>query len=217
MILLQILDEGTITDSQGRKVDFKVCSIWLFFYIGMITIMGLLFILQNTIICLTSNLGSDILAHPTASEPETGVVTPQAKSEVIERTEEYFPPELLNRLDSILVFNKLSKPSILKVVDLRLNDVAERLKNRRITLDMDQPARDWLAQHGYSDLYGARAIARVVRTDVLFPLACKLLRGTIRDGDTVKIRVDGEGLEILENHLEEPTVAKPELEVNHVE
>ncbi|KIM39539.1 hypothetical protein M413DRAFT_447019 [Hebeloma cylindrosporum] len=191
MILLQILDEGTITDSQGRKVDFK-----------------------NTIICLTSNLGSDILAHPTACDPNTGVVGEEAKSEVMERTQEYFPPELLNRLDSIMVFNKLSRSSILKVVSLRLRDVADRLKNRRISLDVDDAARQWLANHGYSDMYGARAIARVVRTDVLFPLAQKLLRGTIRDGDLVEIRVAGDKLEIRDNHSPDPNVARPDSEVN---
>ena len=132
----------------------------------------------------------------------------------MERTQQYFPPELLNRLDSILIFNKLSKSSILKVVDLRLKDVADRLQHRRIVLDIDQPSREWLASHGYSELYGARAIARVVRTDVLFPLARKLLRGTIRDGDTVRIRVNESELEIIENHLEDPTVGKQESEVN---
>ncbi|KAK6966986.1 P-loop containing nucleoside triphosphate hydrolase protein, partial [Favolaschia claudopus] len=156
MILLQILDDGSVTDSQGRKVDFK-----------------------NTIICLTSNLGSNILAHPTACT-EDGVVTPEARQQVLDLTAEYFPPELLNRLDTMLVFNKLSRQSILQVVDLRLQDVASRLKDRRITLDVDEAARNWLAQHGYSDVYGARAVARVVRTDVLFPLAQKMLRGTIR-------------------------------------
>ena len=80
----------------------------------------------------------------------------------------------------MLVFNKLSRSSILKVVSLRLDDVSNRLKNRRITLDVDENAKDWLAKHGYSDAYGARAIARVVRTDLLFPLAQKLLKGTIR-------------------------------------
>ena len=157
MILLQILDEGSITDSQGRKVDFK-----------------------NTIICLTSNLGSDVLAHASASDPVTGVVTPSARDEVLERTTEYFPPELLNRLDSMLVFNKLSRASILQVVDLRLKDVSDRLKPRRITMDVDESAREWLVKEGYSDVYGARAIARIVRTKVLFPLAQKLLKGTIR-------------------------------------
>ena len=78
------------------------------------------------------------------------------------------------------MFNKLSRNSILKVVSLRLDDVSNRLKNRRITLDVDETAREWLAKHGYSDAYGARAIARVVRTDLLFPLAQKLLKGTIR-------------------------------------
>ncbi|KAL1673496.1 P-loop containing nucleoside triphosphate hydrolase protein [Schizophyllum commune] len=185
MILLQILDEGSITDSQGRKVDFK-----------------------NTIICLTSNLGSDILAHKTASD-EQGVVTAAARDEVLERTSEYFPPELLNRLDAMLVFNKLSRESVLQVVDLRLKDVSERLAHRRIRIDVDQGARDWLASKGYSDVYGARAIARVVRSEVLFPLAQKLLRGTIRDGDEVKIRVseDGETLDIQDNHEADPTAA----------
>ncbi|KAF6753367.1 P-loop containing nucleoside triphosphate hydrolase protein [Ephemerocybe angulata] len=193
MILLQILDEGVITDSQGRKVDFR-----------------------NTIICLTSNLGSDILAHKTASDPVTGEVTEEAKNEVIERTQEYFPPELLNRMDSLQVFNKLSRKSILAVVDLRLHDVAERLKPRRIQLDVDEAAKNWLAEHGYSDVYGARAIARIVRTDLLFPLAQKLLKGTIRDGDTVFIRVkeDGKSLDIKDNHEPDPTTVKPDSEVN---
>ena len=123
--------------------------------------------------------GSDILAHASASD-ENGVVNAEARDQVLERTAEYFPPELLNRLDSMLVFNKLSRESILQVVSLRLNDVATRLKHRRITLDVDAPAREWLANEGYSDIYGARAIARVVRTEVLFPLAQKLLHGTIR-------------------------------------
>ena len=103
-----------------------------------------------------------------------------AKNLVLERTSEYFPPELLNRLDTMQVFNKLSRASILQVVSLRLDDVANRLKPKRITLDVDPAAREWLADKGYSNVYGARAIARVVRTDVLFPLAQKLLKGVIR-------------------------------------
>ncbi|KAJ8585212.1 P-loop containing nucleoside triphosphate hydrolase protein [Rhizopogon salebrosus TDB-379] len=187
MILLQILDEGSITDSQGRKVDFK-----------------------NTIICLTSNLGSDILAHSSSCD-KNGVVTQEAKDLVMERTTEYFPPELLNRLDSILVFNKLSRRSILDVVSLRLNDVASRLKDRRITLDVDAEARNWLAEKGYSEIYGARAIARVVRTEVLFPLAQKLLKGTIRNGDVVRVTVSGNGtLDIRDNHPPDSTIVSRE-------
>jgi len=182
MILLQILDEGSVTDSQGRKVDFK-----------------------NTIICLTSNLGSDLLAHSTSTTND-GVVTPEARDLVLQRTSEYFPPELLNRLDSIMVFNKLSRESILKVVSLRLNDISERVRDRRITLDVDQAAREWLASVGYSEVYGARAIARVVRTEVLFPLAQRLLNGTIRNGDVVEVRVseDGKALNIKDNHPVDP-------------
>ncbi|KAH7904250.1 P-loop containing nucleoside triphosphate hydrolase protein, partial [Hygrophoropsis aurantiaca] len=184
MILLQILDEGNITDSQGRKVDFK-----------------------NTIICLTSNLGSDILAHPTSSDA-SGIITSEAQSLVMDRTTEYFAPELLNRLDSILIFNKLSRESILKIVDLRLSDVAGRLKERRIQLDVDEAAKEWLVKQGYSEVYGARAIARVVRTDVLFPLAQKLLRGTIRDGDVAAVTVSsgGESLYIKDNHPPDPSI-----------
>ncbi|KAJ7289338.1 P-loop containing nucleoside triphosphate hydrolase protein [Mycena rebaudengoi] len=192
MILLQILDEGSITDSQGRKVDFK-----------------------NTIICLTSNLGSNILAHPTSCT-EDGIVTPDARQQVLDLTSEYFPPELLNRLDTMLVFNKLSRQSILQVVDLRLRDVASRLSGRRITLDVDEAARNWLAQQGYSNVYGARAIARVVRTDVLFPLAQKLLRGTIRDGDIAEVRVspDASALSVQENHPPDPAAGSADVQID---
>ncbi|KAK2467140.1 hypothetical protein APHAL10511_000689 [Amanita phalloides] len=166
----------------------------------------------NTIVCLTSNLGSDILASPGACDPK-GVVTPEAREQVLDRTSEFFP---LNRLDSMVIFNKLSRESILQVVGLRLRDVAERLKHRRIVLDVDGGAKEWLARHGYSELYGARAIARVVRTDVLFPLAQKLLRGTVRDGDVVKIRVseDGETLVIRDNHRPDSSAVTSDAETN---
>ncbi|CAK5267936.1 unnamed protein product [Mycena citricolor] len=192
MVLLQILDEGSLTDSQGRKVDFK-----------------------NTIICLTSNLGSNVLSNPEACDAD-GVVTPAAKQEVLDITSEYFPPELLNRLDTMLVFNKLSRESILQIVGLRLKDVADRLASRRITVDVHDAAKLWLAEHGYSNVYGARAIARVVRTDVLFPLAQRLLRGTVREGDTVEIRVsdDGSSLVVGENHAPDPSAASSELHDN---
>ena len=108
-------------------------------------------------------MGSTILAHPSSCD-ENGVVSKEARDLVLERTSEYFAPELLNRLDSILVFNKLSKESILEVASLRLKDVDNRLRDRRITLDVDDGAKDWLAKQGYSDVYGARAIARIVRT-----------------------------------------------------
>lgn len=131
--------------------------------------------LQNTIIILTSNIGTDILADPSAVYDD-GQITAEAKELVISRASEYFAPELLNRLDSIQVFNKLSRASILEVVSLRLKEVVDRLVDRRISLDVDVPAKQWLATEGYSEKYGARAIARVVRTKVLHhlsrPLVC---------------------------------------------
>jgi ATP-dependent Clp protease ATP-binding subunit ClpB len=128
---------------------------------------------------LISPTGSDILAEPGASNDD-GVVTPEARAAVLARTATFLPPELLNRLDETLVFNKLSRASILQVVDLRLRDVAAHITDRRMTLDVDASARAWLAERGFSDVYGARAIARTVRTEVLFPMAQKIIRGTIR-------------------------------------
>ncbi|KIJ35663.1 hypothetical protein M422DRAFT_180433, partial [Sphaerobolus stellatus SS14] len=178
LILLQILDEGSLTDSQGRKVDFK-----------------------NTIICATSNLGSDILASP-SSVASDGSVTSSAKTAVLDIAGHHFPPELINRLDAQIVFNRLSKRNIRDIVTLRLNEVMERIKDRRMQLDCDDKARQWLAEHGYSDVYGARAIARTIRTKVVNPLAEKLLAGTIRNGDTVIVRMspDGKDLEVRDNY-----------------
>lgn len=185
MILLQVLDEGQLTDSHGRRVDFR-----------------------NTIICLTSNLGSDILADPSATTP-SGEVTPSAREAVLGRVAETFPPELINRLDAQIVFNKLSKDSIMDIVGLRLNDVAERLKDRRITLEVSDSAKEWLANEGWSDLYGARAVARVVRTKLMYPLARKLLAGTIRDGDVVNVhhQPGDDELTIRDNHAIKKTEA----------
>lgn len=105
------------------------------------------------------------MADPTATNDD-GIVTADAKDRVISRANEYFAPEMLNRLDSIQVFNKLSRASIMEVVSLRLKEVGHRLVDRRITMDVDGPAKEWLANEGYSETYGARAIARVVRTKV---------------------------------------------------
>jgi ATP-dependent Clp protease ATP-binding subunit ClpB len=119
------------------------------------------------------------LAEPSSTTP-SGEVTPSIKTAVLGRVAETFPPELINRLDSQVVFNKLSRESIMAIVGLRLNDVAERLKDRRITLEVSDSAKEWLASEGWSDEYGARAVARVVRTELTYPLAKKLLAGTIR-------------------------------------
>jgi len=156
-------------------------------------------------------------------------VTKETRDAVLAQVAETFPPELINRLDSQVVFNKLSRQSILSIVDLRLADVSERLKDRRITLDVSQRAKEWLADQGYSEVYGARAVARVVRTKVLFPLAKKLLTGTIRcdsnisllslppeslpcysEGDTVKIDHEDQSSDLVvrDNHTPDTTASK---------
>lgn len=116
----------------------------------------------------------------------------------------------------MLVFNKLSPQSILRVVSLRLEDVQSRLRDKRIKLDVDQETKEWLAKKGYSEVYGARAIARVVRTDVLFPLAQKLLKGTVRENDTVVIRVgeNGQALDIRDNHPPDDVVKQDTVDID---
>jgi ATP-dependent Clp protease ATP-binding subunit ClpB len=108
------------------------------------------------------------------------VVTQESRQAILDIAAQHFPPELINRLDSQIVFNRLSRQSIYEIVSLRLHDVTERIKDRRIQLDVDNASREWLAKEGYSEVYGARAIARIVRTKVVNPLAEKLLLGTIR-------------------------------------
>ncbi|KIJ24438.1 hypothetical protein M422DRAFT_274786 [Sphaerobolus stellatus SS14] len=190
MILLQILDEGSLTDSQGRKVDFK-----------------------NTIIGATSNLGSDILASP-SSIASDGSVTPSAKTAVLDIAGHHFPPELITSVKRAMraklrvVLDRVQptlETHIRDIVSLRLNEVMERIRDRRMQLDCDDQAREWLAEHGYSDMYGARAIARTIRTKVVNPLAEKLLSGTVRSGDTVVVRMtpDGKDLEVRDNHRAE--------------
>ncbi|KAH7089340.1 P-loop containing nucleoside triphosphate hydrolase protein [Auriculariales sp. MPI-PUGE-AT-0066] len=185
MILLQILDEGSLTDSHGRKVDFK-----------------------NTIIVATSNIGSEFLATSDSTD-ERGHLLPHARRAILHAAQSHFPPELLNRLDAQVVFNKLTRDALVDVVGLRLRDVQKRLTPRTITLNVDEAAREWLVDAGYSEMYGARAIARTVREHVTNPLAQKLLAGTVRERDTVKVTVadSGEGLHIQDNHEPDRQVA----------
>lgn len=155
-ILLQILDEGVLTDGQGRQVNFK-----------------------NTIICLTSNLGSEALYEPNATNPD-GSVTDATREEVLRDVGRFFRPELINRLDELLVFNKLPPGVILDIVGLRINELQKRLDARRIVLDVNEEARIWLASKGYSEQFGARAVTRVIRDRLVTVVAGKLLSGEIK-------------------------------------
>ena len=143
-ILLQILDEGTITDSQGRKIDFR-----------------------NTIIILTSNLGSEILVQPGSSD-EAGVITAEAKKAVLQQVAGAYPPELLNRIDDQVVFNRLGRGSIAKIVDIRLAELQQVLDDKRIRLNVDEAAKKWLADKGFDPVYGARALNRLLTKTVSY-------------------------------------------------
>jgi len=155
-ILLQILDEGVLTDGQGRQVNFK-----------------------NTIICLTSNLGSEELYEPNATNPD-GSITDKAREAVLAAIGRFFRPELINRLDELLVFNKLPQSVIHDIVGLRLKELQGRLDARRIVLDVSQEAQAWLAEKGYSEHFGARAVARVIRDKVVSPIAMRSISGAIK-------------------------------------
>ncbi|WP_022726669.1 ATP-dependent chaperone ClpB [Fodinicurvata sediminis] len=167
-ILLQVLDDGRLTDGQGRHVDFR-----------------------NTLIILTSNLGADILAAQTPGEDSPGV-----REQVMEVVRGAFRPEFLNRLDEILLFHRLSREQLTGIVDIQLAHLEQLLAERKITLDVDQEAREWLANAGYDPVYGARPLKRVIQKELQNPLAEQILQGNVADGDTVKIRSSEAGLTI---------------------
>jgi ATP-dependent Clp protease ATP-binding subunit ClpB len=156
-VLLQVLDDGRLTDGQGRTVDFR-----------------------NTILVLTSNLGSYAIADPTL----TGE---QRHDAVLAVVREHFKPEFLNRLDDVVVFSALSPDELTSIVDIQLARLARRLADRRLTLDVSDPAREWLASNGYDPIYGARPLRRLVQTAIGDQLARALLAGEIRDGDRVMV------------------------------
>ncbi|GAA6016210.1 hypothetical protein JCM11491_003770 [Sporobolomyces phaffii] len=186
-ILLQILDEGKLTDSQGRVIDFK-----------------------NTIIVLTSNIGSDILSEAGSTRAD-GTITAEATEAVLARVQSLYPPELLNRLDEQIVFNSLSPAAVKDIVALRLSEVEKTLnhsaRDRHISLVVEEDAREWLAHNGYQPQWGARALQRLVSKQVRTPLASAILRGTLRNGDEAVIQLNsqGDGLEVAEVHEAELT------------
>ncbi|KAJ2834577.1 chaperone ATPase hsp78 [Coemansia furcata] len=184
-LLLQVLDEGHLTDSQGRKIDFR-----------------------QTIIVCTSNLGSDLLAaDPAAATSESGV-SPAVQLQIKNMVARHFSPEFANRIDDLIVFNRLSRQAIRQIVDVRLAEVQAHLDDRRIKLNVSEDAKDWLAERGYDPVYGARPLNRVIHKRLLNPLARCLIDGTIRNTDTVNVGIKGEGptreLDIAQNH--EPSV-----------
>jgi ATP-dependent Clp protease ATP-binding subunit ClpB len=167
-VLLQVLDDGRLTDGQGRTVDFR-----------------------NTLIVLTSNLGSEILANL----PETAEVA-SVRNEVMEIVRGSFRPEFLNRLDEILIFRRLSRADMKGVVDIQLARLQKLLADRKIVLETDDKARAWLADAGYDPVYGARPLKRVIQRSLQNTLAEAILAGRIADGETVDVSVGDGGLAI---------------------
>ena len=173
-LLLQILEEGTVTDSLGRKIDFR-----------------------NTIIILTSNVGAELIKKQTslgfgAPTLDEGHVTMRDK--ILEETKKVFKPEFLNRLDDIIVFHTLSKEMLTRIVDLEVAKVIARIKQREITLTLDAPAHELLIEKGYDPSYGARPMRRAVERYLEDPMAEEILRGTFKAGDQVQVTRDGEKL-----------------------
>ncbi|GMA28925.1 ATP-dependent Clp protease ATP-binding subunit [Arenivirga flava] len=166
--LLQVLDDGRLTDGQGRTVDFR-----------------------NTILVLTSNLGSQFLTEPGLSDGER-------ESSVLAVVRDSFKPEFLNRLDDIIVFSALSIEDLGQIVELTIDRLRRRLQGRRLELAVTPDARRWLAEHGYDPVYGARPLRRLMQHQIDDRLANALLSGTVRDGDTVRVDLDpsGDGLAV---------------------
>lgn len=194
-LFLQVLDDGRLTDGQGRVVDFR-----------------------NTVIIMTSNLGAAFL-----NDMGDGPVNPATRQLVMGAIQAHFPPEFVNRVDEIIIFvspqqfsselwsnhpmqRALSRKHILKIVDIRLKEVEERLSERKITLNIDEAAKDYLTSVGYSPVYGARPLNRAIQSELLNPLSLMILSDRVRDGEVVRVRFDGphNRLNIQPNHAGKP-------------
>jgi ATP-dependent Clp protease ATP-binding subunit ClpB len=168
-VLLQVLDDGRLTDGQGRTVDFR-----------------------NTMIVMTSNLGAEYLANLSENE-DVDAVRPQ----VMEMVRAHFRPEFLNRLDDIILFHRLKRSDMSAIVDIQVARLQKLLEDRKVTLDLDPSAREWLADKGYDPVYGARPLKRVIQREIQDPLADKILAGEIPEGSRVKVTAGADKLLFL--------------------
>ena len=159
-VLLQILDDGRLTDSKGRVVDFK-----------------------NTVLIMTSNLGSREIQAAEGDEK-------QAREAVVQILRDYFKPEFLNRIDDIVVFKQLGREQIAEIINVQLEKLRAMLEERGIKIELDDSARELLVQEGYDPVYGARPLKRAIQTLIQNPLAVSLLKGAIATGQTVRISAE---------------------------
>jgi ATP-dependent Clp protease ATP-binding subunit ClpB len=165
-ILLQVLDDGRLTDNKGRTVNFK-----------------------NTLIIMTSNIGSDLIqkAFEHVTEETLFAVTETTRLEVVERLKQHVRPEFLNRIDEIVMFKPLLRKQIRAIVDLQLLDINHRLKEKEITLSMTDAALDWLGENGYDPQYGARPLKRLIQREVVNELSKLILAGEVHKGNTIRV------------------------------
>jgi len=175
-VLLQLMDDGRITDGQGRVVDAKNC-----------------------IVVMTSNLGAEHLARPSGTD---GKIDPTTKELVMGALRSWFLPEFLNRISSIVIFNRLTKREIRKIVDVRMGEIQKRLaaNGRNVTIMLSPEVGDYLGAAGYSPAYGARPLARLIEKEVLNRLAVLILRGAVKDGEIARVELDDGHIVVLPNH-----------------
>ncbi|WP_299677800.1 ATP-dependent chaperone ClpB [uncultured Roseobacter sp.] len=185
-VLLQVLDDGVLTDGQGRTVDFK-----------------------QTLIVLTSNLGSQAL-----SQLPEGADSSQARRDVMDAVRAHFRPEFLNRLDETIIFDRLNRENMDGIVEIQMARLLKRLAGRKIMLDLDDGARKWLADEGYDPVFGARPLKRVIQRALQDPLAEMLLAGDVKDGDSVTVTAGTEGL-IIGDRVAASNRPKPDDAVVH--
>lgn len=175
-VLLQLMDDGRITDGQGRVVDAKNC-----------------------IVVMTSNLGAEYLVRPGVKE---GRVDSGTREMVMNALRNYFLPEFLNRINSVVIFNRLTRREIRKIVDIRLSEIQKRLEDngRKVHIDVSDEAKDYLGKSGYSPAYGARPLSRLIEKEVLNKLAILILRNNIRDGEYARVELIDGKIVVLSNH-----------------
>jgi ATP-dependent Clp protease ATP-binding subunit ClpB len=167
-VLLQVLDDGRLTDGQGRTVDFR-----------------------NTLIIMTSNLGSEYLANQPEGEDSEAV-----RDQVMAVVRAHFRPEFLNRVDEIILFHRLKREQMARIVDIQMKRLQKLLADRKLTVELDAAAKEWLGAKGYDPAYGARPLKRVIQKYVQDPLAELILQGKIHEGENIKITADSNGLVI---------------------
>jgi ATP-dependent Clp protease ATP-binding subunit ClpB len=165
-VLLQLLDDGRLTDGQGRVVDFR-----------------------NAIVIMTSNLGSDLILQTENIETILPQITTMFK--------QTFKPEFLNRIDEIVTFERLGKEQIAAIVEIQIGELKKRLASKKIDIEVDKGAKEFLADNGYDPAFGARPLKRTIQNLVQNPLAKLMLKGDFSEGDKVKVKRDGEGLKFV--------------------